>query len=293
MWQRSRTERILHHTLRRFVAAANGIRVSVIGNIGETGAVIQCNFNGIAPRRSNVLKWVLSVPAPRRGVQEGSTGGMGLCDNRAFRKRGETMKRHVSVAIWLGSLTIAVSAQTPQSKPQAGPLVDSSRLLVQIEQTAPTGTTRVYGDPAQPGMFVSRVALRANTKNRPHYNDQDQIVTVLKGTWWVGKGEVFRQDKLVAVREGGLMYLPAKLTYYDVAGSGDVILQITGVGPVHSTHAELDAAGKPVAVGGPYPEDMQEGGGRRRRYALAVQDVNNVDPDNPDPPRGTQTQDPK
>ena len=201
------------------------------------------------------------------------------------------MKRHVSVAIWLGSVTIAVSAQAPQPKPQAGPLVDSSRLLVQIEQT-PAGTTRVYGDPAQPGMFVSRVLLRPNAKTRPHYSDQDQIVTVLKGTWWVGKGEVFRQDRLVAVREGGLMYLPAKLAYYDVAGSGDVILQITGVGPVKSTHAELDAAGKPVPAGGPYPEDMQEGGGRRRRYALAVQDVNNVDPDNPDPPRGTQTQQP-
>ena len=182
------------------------------------------------------------------------------------------MKRQVSVAIWLGSVTIAVSAQAPQPKPQAGPLVDSSRLLVQIEQT-PAGTTRVYGDPAQPGMYVSRVQLRPNAKTRPHYSDQDQIVTVLKGTWWVGKGEVFRQDRLVAVREGGLMYLPAKLAYYDVAGSGDVILQITGVGPVKSTHAELDAAGKPVPAGGPYPEDMQEGGGRRRRYALAVQDV--------------------
>jgi len=201
------------------------------------------------------------------------------------------MKRYVSVAIWLGSVTIAVSAQAPQPKPSAAPLVDSSRLLVQIEQT-PAGTTRVYGDPAQPGMYINRVALRPNAKNRPHYNDQDQIVTVLKGTWWVGKGEVFRQDRLVAVREGGLMYLPAKLAYYDVAGSGDVILQITGVGPVHSTHAELDATGNAVPVGGPYPEDMQEGGGRRRRYALAVQDVNNPDPDNPDPVRGTQIQQP-
>ena len=199
------------------------------------------------------------------------------------------MKRHVFVAILLGSVTLAVSAQTPQPKPQAGPLVDSSRLLVQIEQT-PAGTSRVYGDPAQPGIYVSRVALRANAKSRPHYNDQDQIVTVLKGTWWVGKGEVFRQDRLVAVREGGLMYLPAKLAYYDVAGSGDVILQITGVGPVRTTHAELDAAGNPVPVGGPYPEDVQDGGGRKRRYALAVQDVNNPDPDNPDPPRGTQIQ---
>lgn len=202
------------------------------------------------------------------------------------------MKRHVFVAILLGSSTVVVFAQAPQPKSERGPLVDSSRLIVQIEQT-PTGTTRVYGDPAQPGMYVSRVSLRANAKNRPKYNDQDQIVTVLKGTWWVGKGEVFQQDRLVAVREGGLIYLPAKLAYYDVAGSGDVILQITGVGPAKSTHAELDAAGKPVPAGGPYPEDMQDGGGRKRRYALAVQDVNNPDPDNPDPVRGTQTQDPQ
>lgn len=202
------------------------------------------------------------------------------------------MMRHVFVAVLLGSSTAVMLAQAPPTKSDSGPLVDSSRLIVQIEQT-PAGTTRVYGDPARPGMYVSRVNLRPNAKSRPRYNDQDQIVTVLKGTWWVGKGEVFQQDRLVAVREGGLMYLPAKLPYYDVAGSGDVILQITGVGPAKSTHAELDAAGKPVPAGGPYPEDMQDGGGRKRRYALAVQDVNNPDPDNPDPVRGTQTQQPK
>lgn len=200
------------------------------------------------------------------------------------------MKRHVFVvAILVGSVAFVAFAQSPQPKAQSAPLVDSSRLVVQLEQTTPAGTTRVYGDPAQPGLYVSRVQIPANTKNRPHYYDQDRIVTVLKGTWWVGKGEVFRQDRLVAVREGGLMYLPAKLAHYDVAGSGDVILQVTGVGPVSSTHAELDAAGKPVPAGGPYPEDVQEGGGRRRRYALTAQDVNNPDPDNPQP-RGTQLQ---
>ena len=67
------------------------------------------------------------------------------------------MKRHVFVAILLGSATLVVFAQAPQPKSQSGPLVDSSRLLLPIEQT-PTGTARVYGDPAQPGLYVSRVA---------------------------------------------------------------------------------------------------------------------------------------
>ena len=151
----------------------------------------------------------------------------------------------------------------PRSRSRRLALSSIPRVSLYRLSKPPTGTTRVYGDPAQPGMYVSRVALRPNAKNRPHYNDQDQIVTVLKGTWWVGKGEVFRQDRLVAVREGGLMYLPAKLAYYDVAGSGDVILQITGVGPVQSTHAELDAAGKPVAG----RRSISRGHARRRRPA--------------------------
>ena len=200
------------------------------------------------------------------------------------------MKRHVTVAIWLGSITIAVSAQTPPPKPQTAPLVDSSRLFLQIEQADQPGITSIFGNPAQQGMYVTRERIAANTKNRPRYYDQDRWVTVLKGTWWVGKGDVFRQDKLVPVREGGLMYQPANLKYYDTTGSGDVLLQVMGIGPVKSVHAEVDAAGQPVPIGGPYPEDMDEGGGRRRRRLALPPTV--PDPDNPDPVRGTQTQQP-
>ena len=214
------------------------------------------------------------------------------------------MKRHVFVAILLGSVTVAVFAQAPEpkpqatqpkpqagaeTKPQAGPLLDSSRLFLQIEQAGPSGTTPVFGSPAQPGMYVTRERIAANTKNRPRYYDQDRWVTVLKGTWWVGKGDVFRQDKLTAVREGGMMYQPANFKYYDTAGTGEVLLQVMGIGPVKPTHAEVDAAGQPVALGGPYPEDMEEGGGRRRRRLAQPPVI--PDPDNPDPPRGTQLQD--
>ena len=131
------------------------------------------------------------------------------------------MKRQVSVAIWLASVTVAVSAQA-RSRSRRPPLSSIPRVsLYRLSKPLPREPRGLHGDPAQPGMFVSRMEIPPNTKTRPHYNDQDQIVTVLKGTWWVGKGEVFRQDPLVAVREGGLMYLPAKLAHSDVAGSGD------------------------------------------------------------------------
>jgi hypothetical protein len=44
-----------------------------------------------------------------------------------------------------------------------------------------------------------------------------------------------------------------------------VILQIIGNGPTKSVHAEVDAKGQPVPIGGPYPGDVGEGEGRRGR----------------------------
>ena len=194
------------------------------------------------------------------------------------------MKRYVFAAIWLGSASIAVFAQGSQSKPETGPLVDSKRLFMQIEQVPLTGTTNVFGDPAKAGTYITRVQLAANAKVRPHFYDQDRWVTVLKGTWWVGEGDVFKFDRLIPVREGGLMYQPANLHHFEMAGSGEVILQIVGNGPVKSTHSEVDANGQPVAVGGPYPEDSEgEGRGRRRgRGRGAIPPNVQPDPDDPD-----------
>jgi hypothetical protein len=59
------------------------------------------------------------------------------------------------------------------------------------------------------------------------------------------------------------MYLPANTRHFDVAGSGDVILQIIGHGPVNAVHAEVDEKGQPVPVGGPYPGEGEESGTRR------------------------------
>ncbi len=175
------------------------------------------------------------------------------------------MKRHALTAIWLGCVTAAVFGQSPQEqKPAAGPLVNDKHRVMQIEQTVPNGTTPVFGDPARSGLYIVRSQVAANTKTRPRYFDQDRWVTVLKGTWWVGEGEVFKPETIIPVREGGVMFFPANMKHFDIAGAGGVVLQVVGNGPVVSTHAEVDAKGQPVAINGPYPEDpVDEGRGGR------------------------------
>jgi hypothetical protein len=164
------------------------------------------------------------------------------------------------VAIMLGSGALPLFGQTRQNP--AGPLVDGNRLFMQTEQVLLTGDTVIFGDQSKAGLYVMRSKLAPNHMTRPHFTDQDRWVTVLKGTWWVGQGDVFRTDKLVPIREGGFMYQPANLHHYDTAGGGEVILQIVGNGPVKATHTEVDEKGQPVPIGGPYPGEEQGEGGR-------------------------------
>jgi quercetin dioxygenase-like cupin family protein len=169
--------------------------------------------------------------------------------------------RYVLGTIVVVSVAIPLFGQS-RPKPQAGPVVDSMHLFMQVEQVPATGDAAIFGDPTKPGLYVLRAKLAPNYMTRPHFNDQDQWVTVLKGTWWVGQGDVFKTDKLVPVREGGFMYKPANLHHYDVAGGNEVILQIVGNGPVQSTHTEVDEKGQPVPIGGPYPGEESGEGGR-------------------------------
>ena len=193
------------------------------------------------------------------------------------------MRRHVWIAIWLVGTAPLLVGQT-QSKPAAtGPVLDAKHPVMQIEQFPLSGTTTLFGEPSKEGLYMVRTQLAANTKVRPRFYDQARLVTVLKGTWWVGQGDVFRADKFSPVREGGVMYMPANTKHYEFAGSGDVILQIVGNGPAKETHAEVDVNGQPVPVGGPYPEDNVEGSGRGRRGRRGAPPPPPVDPDQTPP----------
>src|SRR3954464_5427309 len=113
-------------------------------------------------------------------------------------------------AIALSSWAAAASAQarqptragSPASPPGAGALIDSAHPIMQVEEVAVKGDTAVFGDASKAGMYVMRKKMAANQTARPHYDDQDRWITVLQGTLWLGKGDVYRPDTLVPIRQG-------------------------------------------------------------------------------------------
>ena len=149
------------------------------------------------------------------------------------------------VAFCLLVPAIAGRAQQPAA-PAAPPvpLIDAEHLIMQPAQAA-TGA-RVIGDSSKPGFYVTRARFAPGRGSKPHYHDQDRYVTVIKGTWWTGKGDVYKPETMVSIKPGGFMFHPAGYHHYDEARDEEVIVQIMGPGPVKTVQCEVNDQGEPV-----------------------------------------------
>jgi quercetin dioxygenase-like cupin family protein len=65
----------------------------------------------------------------------------------------------------------------------------------------------------------------------PHTHPDQRIFTVISGTFYAGVGTQFDETKLVALKPGSIMSMPAEVVHYAWAKDGDVIVQEVGLGP--------------------------------------------------------------
>jgi quercetin dioxygenase-like cupin family protein len=141
-------------------------------------------------------------------------------------------------AMLFAAVPSIVGGQDPTQPPANKPIVDANHKRMQPEESDPTRSVLVFGDPNKPGMYIIRNHFAPGRTSRPHFHDQDRWVTVIKGTWWTGEGDVYDMATAVPIKTGGLMYHPAGYHHYDGAKDEDVIVQIMGMGPVKTTDTE-------------------------------------------------------
>ncbi len=160
-------------------------------------------------------------------------------------------QRSRSVVALAGVLLIAPSIAGLAQQPAASKaMVDPAHRRVQADAVeAAFGNNvqvTVFGDPSKPGLYAIRRRFKPGDMSKPHYHDQDRLVTVIKGTWWSGEGDAFKPDTTTAVRTGGFMLHPAGLHHYDGAKNEEVIVQIIGMGPVKTV--DVDEKGQPIGT---------------------------------------------
>jgi quercetin dioxygenase-like cupin family protein len=142
------------------------------------------------------------------------------------------MKASITVvcAVLAGGCVIAM----PAAAQQVVKLPNEIEFKAPLRPGAPPAAV-VYGDPNKPGLYVVRVKFAPGFKVLPHFHPDERTVVVLSGTFHFGLGEQWEEGKMKAYPPGTFLSEPPKVPHYSWAKDGEVIIQVTGVGPSGST----------------------------------------------------------
>jgi quercetin dioxygenase-like cupin family protein len=90
----------------------------------------------------------------------------------------------------------------------------------------------VAGQPIQHGPYTIRVKVPDGVKLMPHRHPEDRVYTVISGIFYIGLGDHFDGEKLMAYPPGAVIILPGNTSHFHWAKSGEYITQVTAIGPL-------------------------------------------------------------
>lgn len=90
--------------------------------------------------------------------------------------------------------------------------------------------TMLEGNPADEGIFTMRLKMPANYRISPHWHPAWEHVTVIEGTFWMGRGEKFDQAALHEVPAGGFVAMAPGTRHYAMTKVPTTV-QLHGMGP--------------------------------------------------------------
>jgi len=96
----------------------------------------------------------------------------------------------------------------------------------------------LLGDSSQDGAWIDRAKIPAGKRVLAHTHPQDEPVTVIEGTWYLGEGTKFNSANLKAYPAGSFILIPAGVPHFVTATDSDVIIQLSGNGKFHTDYVE-------------------------------------------------------
>jgi quercetin dioxygenase-like cupin family protein len=81
------------------------------------------------------------------------------------------------------------------------------------------------------------------TRMMPHRHPEDRIYTVISGIFYIGLGEEFNEERLVAYAAGSVVVLPGGQPHFHFAKSGEYVTQVSAIGPLGLDY--VDASNDP------------------------------------------------
>lgn len=96
----------------------------------------------------------------------------------------------------------------------------------------------ILGDFTTPGLYAAQGEMKEGAVFPPHTHPDQRLSIVTSGTMYLGTGETYDQDKLVAYPVGTMAITPAGVPHFMIALDGDVTILEIGSGPSGSKFTE-------------------------------------------------------
>ena len=90
----------------------------------------------------------------------------------------------------------------------------------------------VVGNPSEASPYTIRVKVPHGVRLMPHRHPEDRVYTVISGVFYIGLGDEFDVDKLIAYPPGSVIVLPGDTPHFHWARSSEYITQVTAIGPL-------------------------------------------------------------
>ena len=97
---------------------------------------------------------------------------------------------------------------------------------------------QLFGDSSQDGAWIDRVKIPAGARVLAHTHPQDELVTVIEGTWYLGEGAKFDSAKLKAYPAGSFIVIPAGIPHFVATKEGTVVIQLSGNAKFQTNYLE-------------------------------------------------------
>jgi quercetin dioxygenase-like cupin family protein len=94
------------------------------------------------------------------------------------------------------------------------------------------------GDSSKGGAWIDRIKIPEGSRILAHKHPDDEIVTVMEGTWYLGIGGKFDETKLRAYPAGSFIIIPAHVAHFLATREGPVIVQASGDGVFRTEYLE-------------------------------------------------------
>ena len=144
----------------------------------------------------------------------------------------------VALAAIGGAVTWATSAGEQSKKEIAGFTVDQVRWFTPAYYNDGRQRAHLLGDSSRGGTWVDRVKIPGGGHVLAHTHPQDEIVTVIEGTWYLGEGVKFDPKKLTGYPAGSFIVIPAGIPHFVAAKESAVVVQLSGSGKFQTEYVE-------------------------------------------------------